>query len=122
MTGCYDVEAMKQIIALAEFSNKVVLEDADTLDNECGRGDCIALCDIDEETYKIKSNDSASLIISNIGTAAKAITASYYAAIFAPRVTYVKSDSYLKEWGNATFPASFHYLACAARTFERYAE
>lgn len=120
--GYYDVEAMNQIIALAEFNNEVKLEDADTLNNECGRGDCIALCDIDEDGYNVDPASSTSLIVSNIGAAAKAITASPYAAIFAPRVTYVKSQKYLDTWGNATFPASFHYLACAARAFKNYAE
>lgn len=119
--GYYDVEAMKQIIKLAEFNNKVKLEDADTLDDECGRGDCIALCDIDEEGFGIKSNDTVKTIVQNIGIAANNITASSYAAIFAPRVTYIMPDD--EDFGNnKTFPASFHYLACAAKAFKNYAE
>jgi hypothetical protein len=120
--GYYNVEAMNKIIALAEFNNSVTLEDADILNNECGRGDCIALCDIDEETYKISSDKSTKDVVTNIGNAASVINASQYAAIFAPRVKYKMSDKYLKTWGNNEFPASFHYLACAARTFEKYAE
>ena len=120
--GYYNPEAMNKIIALAKFNNSVKLEEADTLNNECGRGDCIALCDLDEERFEIKNGISINSLVSNIGTAAKVIDASPYAAIFAPRVTYKKSDTYKATWGNTTFPASFHYLACASKAFEKYAE
>jgi hypothetical protein len=86
---------MNKIIALAEFKNDVKLEDADTLNNECGRGDCIALCDIDEDTYSINSTRPTNELVANIGNAASVINASPYAAIFAPRVKYKMSNDYL---------------------------
>ena len=120
--GYYSPEVANKMIALAEFNNSVKLEDADTLNNECGRGDCIALCDIDEEAYQINDARPTNELVTNIGRAASVIKASPYAAIFAPRVQYKMSDEYLKNWGNNVFPASFHYLACAAKTFEKYSE
>ena len=48
------------------------------------------------------------------------MTSSKYAAIFAPSVDY--SMPVDKVYKNTTFPASFHYLACAARARENYNE
>ena len=129
--GCYEPAAMNQICQLATFHNGVKLEDAETYGNLSGRGDCIALCDIKEDFEEIDGIDrsiSSSLplqqLITNIGYAVKAISsADQYSAIFGPKVTYVMDDLYVQPFGNnKTFPASFHYLACAARTFERYNE
>ena len=53
--------------------------------------------------------------------AIKLIKASKYAAIFAPRVIY-EMDTPEEYAGNTTFPASFHYLACAAYAHSKFAE
>ena len=130
--GCYEPAAMNQICQLATFNNKVALEDAETYGNLSGRGDCIALCDIKEDLGNddegIDRNISSSLgiqdLIKNIGYATNIITdANQYSAIFGPKVTYDMDNFYVQPFGgNKTFPASFHYLACAARAFERYNE
>ncbi len=122
--GYYNAAAMNQIIKLATFINgNASLEKSETLmDTANGRGDCIALCDLDEDTYSISPGLSPINLATNMGTAATAITEeSPYAAIFAPRVTYVMADD--EDFNNnKTFPASFHYLACAAKAFSKYNE
>lgn len=119
--GYYNVGAMNRICELAKFNNNVSLEVADTLDTSNGRGDCIALCDLDETAYGISSSLSIRDLVTKIGTAVNAISGNEYSAIFAPKVTYnIEEDEAFGK--NRTFPASFHYLACAARAFERYAE
>lgn len=124
--GYYSAEAMKQIVDLATFHNdKASLENSETLlDTSNGRGDCIALCDLDEDRYGISSSTDIELMARNMGTAAAAISNSNeYTAIFAPRVTYALSEDSVKEFnGNKVFPASFHYLACAAQAFKKYSE
>jgi hypothetical protein len=111
---------MNQICQIASFDNKIELEEAQMLGDNSGRGDCIALCDIDESNVVTRGTPQE--IIESIGRAAALITkADTNSAIFGPRVTYVMPND--KDFGNnKTFPASFHYLACAAKTFERYAE
>jgi hypothetical protein len=47
--------------------------------------------------------------------------ASQYVAIFAPCVKYSNIDV-TKEYNNKILPASFHYLACAAKASENYNE
>lgn len=133
--GYYSASAMNRICELAKFKNDASLKEAETYGNLTGRGDCIALCDIDEnipgKVISLTANNkvlSAGLTlkeaISHIGYAAKTITASNeYSAIFAPKVTYIMDERAVEPWNkNMTFPASFHYLACAANTFERYNE
>lgn len=124
--GCYEPAAMNQICNLATFVNDTKLEEAETYDKLSGRGDCIALCDIKETISEHEVNPSNTLQtnIANIGFAAQSITgAGQYSAIFGPKVTYVMDDFSVKDFGgNKIFPASFHYLACAARTFARYNE
>lgn len=128
-TGGYsEPNALNQIIKLAEFVNNKadVVESETLLDNSNGRGDCIALCDIDEsddsDLGKLTSL-TPKTIAQAIGNTAGKITSSPYAAIFAPQVSYEMSEKAVEPFGgNMTFPASFHYLACAARTFEKYSE
>jgi hypothetical protein len=131
--GYYNVAAMNEIVKLATFINEnASLEDSETLvGKENGRGDCIALCDLDEKTYSINAGLSVRDLATNIGLAAGVIEESPYAAIFAPRVTYIMADdddfAYTDEVTgvsktNKTFPASFHYLACAAKAFSKYNE
>lgn len=123
--GYYNVAAMNQIIKLTNCINSNVdLNTSETLVGQSnGRGDCIALCDIDEDTYGISSSIPMKKLAENFGTAAGLITESPYAAIFAPRVEYSMDEKTVEPFnGNKIFPASFHYLACAARAFERYNE
>lgn len=97
-------------------------ESFDTIDPLVrGRGDCIALLDIAETAYKGKNQSDA---IDGILNATKDdfTTKSKYAAIFVPTVTYSSVDSAAAFENNKTFPASFHYLACAARSSETYNE
>jgi hypothetical protein len=123
--GYYSAAAMNQICALAAFKNKIGLEEAETYGNLAGRGDCIALCDIDENIpgYKVTGGLSVKKLLENIGHAAGQIQSNEFSAIFGPRVIYNMSNEAVEDFGgNKIFPASFHYLACAARTFGRYNE
>ena len=97
---------------LAHFINKDALTN---LDN--GRGDCTALCDIDASVYTQKSQADAIL---GIEEEIASFNTSKYAALFAPFVVYNMED--IGVYGNTTFPASFHYLACAAKAAENYNE
>jgi hypothetical protein len=116
--GCYDAAVMNQIAQLANFDNKVTLETAETVGNSTGRGDIIALCDIDETGV---SGTTTASIVSALSKNIGKITGNKYTAIFGPRVVYnMTVDSSFGN--NVTFPASFHYLACAAHAFEKYAE
>ena len=77
---------------------------------ETGRGDCVALLDIDEAVYN-KAEDRANrkALLSAISKAANKVNSSKYVAIFAPTVCLLgTSDKY----ENNKFPASFYYLAC----------
>ena len=123
--GYYEPAAMNAIIRLATFNNNesetnVTLETAETLIANHGRGDVIALCDVDEDLFD-KTIKGTTANIYNTNTAAEEITASKYAAIFAPRVIYNMSVPAEYD-NNTTFPASFHYLACAAYSQPRFAE
>ena len=90
-----------------------------------GRGDCIALLDIEPDLYQSGTQEE---IIKNVCSSFENIPTSKYAAAFMPTVTYTKasvSADYVKDSSdelNRTFPASFHYLACAARSSERFSE
>ena len=91
-----------------------------------GRGDCIALQDIAKNIYM---EDTSNLDIFKPKTQAAFVqavkenlpTTSEYCAIVAPTVFYsgIEDTDYGK---NNEFPASFHYLACAAQAFTRYPE
>jgi hypothetical protein len=105
MTGLLtgNKDANDQIINLAKFD-----EDAAKTDIfSTGRGDCIALCDIDT------ANESVSNIKNSAATASK------YAAYFAPSFCMLgygpKDENDKKIYTNNIFPASFYYLACAKR-------
>ena len=110
-----DTKAVKEvnnaIIELATAVNKA----SDPAAN--GRGDCIALVDICSSAYRQKSQSEA---IANITNQVNDLKASKYAAAFAPYVTYAMVED--KTYKNTTFPASFHYLACAAKAAENYNE
>lgn len=83
-----------------------------------GRGDCIALLEVDRTCYEGRTQSAA---IKEILKNSKLGQASKYAAFFAPTVTY-GFDSGEAYGNNTTFPGSFHYLACAARSAQRYSE
>ena len=111
------------MVEIAEFTpEKADFDDIGVTTH--GRGDCIALLDIDENVYSGKNQEEA---IRSILSATDALPKSKYAAVFAPTVKYAKgglgSTEILESFGNNQwFPASFHYLACAARSSERFAE
>ncbi len=135
--GCYDASVADQLAAIANFNNKVTVEEADTLGNECGRGDIIALLDLDEN-YKqpVVNPDTGAIIgykksmveaitqeelVAATGRAAKALPDSKYVAIFGPNVIYNMEPE--EDFGdNLKFPASFHYLVCAINAQQRYSE
>jgi hypothetical protein len=103
--------ANEAIIELAHYKNKT---------ENTGRGDCVALVDIDSVTYAGKSQEAA---LADVIAAVNSTTASQYAAIFAPYVTYSLNDKVVADFGkNKTFPASFHYLACAAKASDNFNE
>ena len=108
----------QQMLAVAKFDpeNKA-FDKVEPL--SAGRGDCIALLDIDPDIYKDKHTQEEIIesVRSNFGN----IPTSKYAAAFMPTVTYTKASMDSK-YPNRTFPASFHYLACAARSSERFSE
>lgn len=95
------------ILSIADHSAEVLLDDASIKD---GRGDCIALIDLDCAAYEDKTQSQAITPLAK--EAAK--WASTYAAVFAPYVTYIMPEDTI--YNNSTFPASFHYLACAANS------
>lgn len=100
--------ANKCILEVADHSEEILLDDASISD---GRGDCIALIDLDSKTYVGKTQTAA---IPKMAKEA-AEWSSAYAAVFAPYVTYLMPDDADYD-NNKTFPASFHYLACAANS------
>lgn len=99
-------------------ANTAIYSVANALNNtvDTGRGDCIALQDISRSVYAGKSlNQAINDMPLNIGSTGT------YGAVFAPSVTYsgvTDGDKYT----NDELPGSFHYLACAATAFNRYAE
>ena len=102
--------ASANIVQVANFNNGAEI---------VGRGDCVALIDINPSNYEDKSQEAA---IKNIASAsASSRFSSKYAALFAPYVTYNMETE--KAYGfNSIFPGYFHYLACAARAAENYNE
>ena len=91
-----------------------------------GRGDCIALIDLDRRLYEGCTQSEAILNIT--GAADKTVddvpsiaAGSKYATIFAPYVVYdaVADADYDN---NNTFPCAFHYLACASKSLTRFRE
>jgi hypothetical protein len=90
---------------------------------ETGRGDCIALLDIDRDCYSKVGRNTQKDAIPYIAREAAKFTSDggKYAAVFAPTVTYTMVED-PDFGGNRTFPGSFHYLACAAKAAENYSE
>jgi hypothetical protein len=104
------------ILSIADIPQEIALDDADGTKD--GRGDCIALIDLDCTAYAGKTQKAAVPCIAQ--EAAK--FASVYAAVFAPYVEYIMAEDEAYD-NNCVFPGSFHYLACAANSSSRdYAE
>lgn len=109
LTGCMDSTYNQQAIALANI-----------------RQDCTALCDIDYRIYTANNLKTIEEKVNAIETAAAATMSGKvgkYTALFANRPTYninYPADSAYA--GSKTFPGSFHYLACAAKAAENFAE
>jgi len=115
----YNTLANGEISKLASYNNSA--EVIGGVSASTGRGDCTALCDIGEDIYNI-SNKTISEKIKLIKTAANGQTnADKYTAICANSVTYGGTGDTAYE-SNLKFPASFHYLACAVKATENYAE
>lgn len=93
-------------------------------DDESGRGDCIALLDIDRSCYTKTGYNTQKAAIPQIAKEANkygGTSGGKYSAVFAPTVTYTMAKDV--DYGdNCTFPGSFHYLACAAKAAENYSE
>lgn len=125
-----DSAVMNNMINVASFSTydqkedhemQDVINNLDIIGATNGRGDCIALCDIDERCLENCTTDKE--IVIGISESVGRLTNDKYAAIFGPQVTYNMSEKEVEDFGgNKTFPASFHYLACAANTFSRFSE
>ena len=123
--GCYDSKVVEEMQKIAYVNNKAKIEDVDVYKKEIGRGDVIVLADIDESADDIvKANTKEKLLLAFGNEAAKfGGNGGKFTAVFAPRVAYdfgyPEDDVYSND---QLFPASFHYLACAAYAQERYAE
>ena len=77
------------------------------------RGDCTALCDVDEDAYNKATLTTPKDVIGAIQDELNKQIQSKYSAIFVPTVCY-KNISV--GYTNCKFPGSFHYLVCFART------
>lgn len=120
--GCYDYSVYKLMADVVNFNNKTTLADADTLlSGSSGRGDCIALFDINESKLDA-SYATPKELATAFGDQAKLIEANKNCAIFAPRVVYVEDEDEVYGANDITLPCSLHFLLCAAKTQENYAE
>ena len=123
--GCYDSGVVAKMQQIAYVNNKAKIEDVDVYKKEIGRGDVIVLADIDESANDIvKATTKEELLLAFGKEAAKfSGNGGKFTAVFAPRVAYDFGYSEKDVYSNdQLFPASFHYLACAAYAQERYAE
>lgn len=111
--GFISAGASKEIAKIATFRNDVTLNSFDVEEN--GRGDCIALIDV-EENASFKVATSQKEAVQALNAAAGSISdADKFSAFFAPKVCYEYAS---EKYENNTFPASFHYLACMAHSTE----
>lgn len=123
--GCYDSGVVKKMQNIAYVNNSAKIEDVDVYGNEIGRGDVIVLADIDESATDIVNATTKEALLKAFGEEAKQFSGDggKFTAVFAPRVAYDFGYSEKDVYSNdQLFPASFHYLACAAYAQERYAE
>ena len=124
--GCYNSEVVKKMQDIAYVNNKkATIEDVDVYGKEIGRGDVIVLADIDENAPDIVNATTKDELLRAFGSEAAKFSGNggKFTAVFAPRVAYDFGYSEKDVYSNdQLFPASFHYLACAAYAQERYAE
>lgn len=123
--GCYDSKVVEEMQKIAYVNNKAKIEDADVYGKEVGRGDVIVLADIDESATDIVNATTKEALLKAFGNEAAKFSGNggKFTAVFAPRVAYDFGYSEDDVYSNdQLFPASFHYLACAAYAQERYAE
>ena len=123
--GCYDSNVVKEMQKIAYVNNKAKIEDVDVYGREVGRGDVIVLADIDESATDIVNATTKEELLKAFGKEAAKFSGNggKFTAVFAPRVAYDFGYSEDDVYSNdQLFPASFHYLACAAYAQERYAE
>ena len=127
--GCYDSGVVAKMQKIAYVNNKAKIEDVDVYGKEVGRGDVIVLADIDESATDIVNATTKDELLKAFGKEAAKFSDNgekgkgKFTAVFAPRVAYDFGYSEKDVYSNdQLFPASFHYLACAAYAQERYAE
>ena len=123
--GCYDSKVVEEMQKIAYVNNKAKIEDVDVYKKEIGRGDVIVLADIDESATDIVNASTKEELLLAFGKEAAKFggNGGKFTAVFAPRVAYDFGYSEDDVYSNdQLFPASFHYLACAAYAQERYAE
>ncbi len=123
--GCYDAGVVAKMQQIAYVNNKAKIEDVDVYKKEIGRGDVIVLADIDESATDIVNATTKEALLRAFGKEAAKFSGNggKFTAVFAPRVAYDFGYSENDVYSNdQLFPASFHYLACAAYAQERYAE
>lgn len=120
LSGCISLAAVADIDAEPATINSLMASIDNKMITICEtRGDCIALCDLDSKLY---ANKSQGVATQNINAGAKEVRSSKYAMIIAPAVHYGGLTNVDKFDGNTYFPATVHYLACAARSHEAFAE
>lgn len=118
--------ANEQIINVAAYPDSENNASVDNLpiDTLPGRGDCLALIELDERTYKNSTKNPEVAIIKGINRM-KSMTAGVkgkYCALTVPSVTYDMTADSLFNVGstnptpNTTFPGAFHYLTCFANS------
>ena len=123
--GCYDSGVVAKMQNIAYVNNEAKIEDVDVYGKEVGRGDVIVLADIDESATDIVNATTKEALLKAFGKEAAKFSGNggKFTAVFAPRVAYDFGYSEDDVYSNdQLFPASFHYLACAAYAQERYAE
>ena len=118
-----NIAASRQIRDLCKFN----LPDNSDATELTGRGDCFALIDIDESLYESESPIDQFAAVEAIKNSdfytEFADEDGKYVALCSPSVKYVTLPNN-KYYVNADtkMPASFHYLACAAKSLARYRE
>lgn len=119
-TNSLAVKAAKCISQLASLANYGVASAEELAENKGGRDDIVALVDMDSLLYAGQTQINA---ITSLKAAAKAsyTDSDKFAALLAPYVTFAET-AFSDEFTNATLPASFYYLACAAKAFNKYNE
>ena len=121
----YNAAVDNEIINLVASKDTADMFDKANVDAAKGRGDCIALIDIDRRLYEGCSQSEA--IFNITGAEGKTVkdvaisNGSKYAALVAPYVIYdIEADAEYDY--NTIFPGAFHYLACASKSLTRFRE